>query len=126
MKISIVRTISCTGLLLLMALLGCSRDDKPPPPLAVEQIPVELDKAFKSGPQQARDLVAKVTASLQKKDFPAAYDAVHALSSLPDASRDQRALASRAELSVYGLLQTAQAQGDENAAAAVRFLKSTK
>ena len=107
-------------------LAGCAKDPGPPPPLAAEQIPAELDKAFKSASQATKDLVAKVSSGLQTKDYPAAYDAVQALGSVADTTREQRALTSRAMLTIYGLLQSAQAQGDDQAAAALRYHQMTK
>src|SRR5689334_17090414 len=100
-------------LLIWATICGCSHDDRPPPPLAMEQIPAEFDKAFKQAKQETRDLAQKVTATLQSKDYAAAYDAVQALCAAPDASKDQRGLAARAMLTIYGLLQQAQSQGDE-------------
>ena len=106
--------------------LACSKDPGPPPPLAAEQIPAELEKAFKAAKQETRDLAAKVSASLHAKDYPAAYDAIQALANIPDISIDQRKLTTRAMLTIYGLLQAAQAQGDDNASAALRYHQRTK
>ena len=111
---------------MLLLLAGCSKDPGPPPPLAVEQIPAELEKAFKQARQEPKDLVAKISASLQSKDYPAAYDAVQALGSVPDATKEQRSLTARAMLTIYGLLQEAQAQGDDKAAAALRYHQMSK
>ena len=117
----------CSLALCSMVLLpGCSKDPGPPPPLAVEQIPAELEKAFKQARQEPKDLVAKITTGLQSKDYPAAYDAVQALGSVPDATKEQRALTARAMLTIYGLLQEAQSQGDDKAAAALRYHQMSK
>ena len=105
---------------------GCSKDPGPPPPLAAEQIAPELEKVFTKAKPDTKDLVTKVTTGLQAKDYATSYDAVQALVALPDLSKDQRALCVRAMLTVYGLLQDAQAQGDEKAAAALRYHQSTK
>src|ERR1700716_208808 len=78
----IIQTTFWTVCSLALFLLGCSKDPGPPPPLAVEQIPAELDKAFKLAKQETKDLVAKVSSGLQAKDFPGAYDAVQGLCSL--------------------------------------------
>lgn len=106
--------------------LGCSKDPGPPPPLAVEQIPAELNKMFKDAKQDAKDLVAKLNSSLESKDYPAAYDAVQALGNLGDTTIPQRQLSARAMLTIYGLLQTAQSQGDEKAAESLQYHKMTK
>lgn len=105
---------------------GCSKQPGPPPPLAAERIAPEFEKVFGQAKPETKDVATKVTAGLQTKDYAASYDAVQALIALPDLSKDQRALSVRAMLTIYGLLQEAQAQGDEKAAAAVRYHQSTK
>jgi hypothetical protein len=125
----IKRVLQGTWFALLAGLIfqvGCSKNPTPPAPLALEQIPVELDKAFKEAKQETKDLVAKLNSSLQGKDYPAAYNAVQDLGGLPDATTEQRTLAARAMLTIYGLLQEAQAKGDDNASAALRYHQSTK
>lgn len=111
---------------LIFLIFGCAKDPGPPPPLPVEQIAVELDKSFKAARPETKDLVAKVSSSLQGKDYPAAYDAIQALSTVPDTTPEQRRLSARAMLTIYGLLQTAQSQGDENASAALRYHQMNK
>ncbi len=116
-------------LLILCSLLvvgGCSKDPGPPPPLAADRISPELQRVFNQAKAETKDLVTKVTTGLQSKDYATAYDAIQALIALPDLSKDQRALSVRAMLTIYGLLQDAQAQGDEKAAAALRYHQSTK
>jgi len=118
--------IVCSALCLLFLAAACSKDPGPPPPLAAEQIPAELDKAFKTAKQETKDLAAKVSAGIQAKDYPAAYDAIQALGNVPDTTIEQRKLTARAMLTIYGLLQTAQAQGDDNASAALSYHQRTK
>lgn len=117
-------------LLILCSLLvlagGCSKDPGPPPPLAADRISPELERVFSQGKAETKDLVTKVTTGLQSKDYATAYDAIQALIALPEATKEQRALSVRAMLTIYALLQDAQAQGDEKAAAAVRYHQSTK
>lgn len=105
---------------------GCNQAPTAPTPLAAEQIPAELEKAFKPAQETTKDLVTKVISGLQGKDYAGAYDAIQALCGAPDATKAQRALSVRAMLTIYGLLQTAQAQGDPNAAAALRYHQMTK
>src|SRR6516225_3116357 len=107
--------------ILLLFLAGCSKEPGPPPALAVEQIPAELEKAFKQAKQETKDVVGKLNSGLQNKDYADAYDAVQALGNIPDTTKEQRMLVSRAMLTIYGLLQTAQANGDDRAAAAIRY-----
>jgi hypothetical protein len=112
--------------ILLLFLAGCSKEPGPPPALAVEQIPAELEKAFKQAKQETKDVVGKLNSGLQNKDYADAYDAVQALGNIPDTTKEQRMLVSRAMLTIYGLLQTAQANGDDRAAAAIRYHQMTK
>jgi hypothetical protein len=112
--------------LITLCLAGCNREQGPPPSLAVEKIPAELEKAFAKASPESKDLVAKVTSGLQTKDFPAAYDAIQALGAVPSTTKEQRSVATRAMLTIYGLLQEAQSQGDEKSAAALRYHQSTK
>ena len=112
--------------ILLLFLAGCSKEPGPPPALAVEQIPAELEKAFKQAKQETKDVVGKLNSGLQNKDYADAYDAVQALGNIPDTTKEQRMLFSRAMLTIYGLLQTAQANGDDRAAAAIRYHQMTK
>jgi hypothetical protein len=117
-------------LLILCSLLilvgGCSKDPSPPPPLAADRISPELERVYKAAKAETKDLVTKVSTGLQSKDYATSYDAVQALIALPDLTKEQRALSVRAMLTIYGLLQDAQAQGDEKAAAALRYHQATK
>lgn len=111
---------------LLMWVTGCSKEAAAPPPLAADRIAPEMQKVFAQAKPETKDLVTKVTSSLQSKDYATSYDAVQALIALTDLSKDQRALTVRAMMTIYGLLQDAQAQGDEKAAAAIKYHQSTK
>ena len=114
------------GLALLSA-AGCNRGSSgPPPPLAVEQIPAEMQKAYSKATPEVKDAVAQLNSTLQNKDYPAAYQVVQVLCNLPVATKDQRLVSVRAMLTITGLLQAAQAQGDQNAAAVLSFQKKTR
>jgi len=121
MKHRIVNTIVLIASMAVLGPCGCGKDPGPPPPLAVEEIPAQMRKAFNGAESEAKDTVGRLTAALQSKDYPAAYEEVQALCSLPGETREQRSLAARALLTITGLLQTAQAQGDERAATALRL-----
>jgi len=85
-----------------------------------------MQKAFNNAEPQAKEAVGRLTSALQSKDYPAAFQEVQALCSLPGETREQRALAARALLTITGLLQTAQAEGDERAAAALRLRQMSR
>jgi hypothetical protein len=122
----IIQTLIFILCVAVLFLSGCRQDPGPLPVLAAEQIPTEFEKAFKLASAETRDLAAKVSSGVQAKDYPAAYDAVQALTSVPGTTQEQRALAARASLTIYGLLQAAQAQGDDKAAAALRYHQMSK
>jgi hypothetical protein len=105
---------------------GCKREAGPPPPLAVDQIPIAFEKAFKSAPPDLKDLAAKVSIAVQTNDYPAAFAAVQALSATPGATAEQSRLAARAMMTINDLLQTAETKGDEIAAETLKIYKATK
>ncbi len=110
----------------LLAGLGCHHDEGPPPPLPVEQMSAEFSKAFQNAKPEVKELADKVLKAVESKAYPAAYQATQELTMAPGATPAQQALAARALMTVTGLLQTAQAQGDESAAAALKVIQSTK
>src|SRR4051812_45926154 len=112
--------VVCFALLISIGPVGCNRSgSQPPPPLAVEQIPAEMNKAFAKAPGDVKEMVEKLNASLEAKDYVIASQTVQTLFNLPVATKDQRMVSTRAMLTINGLLQTAQAQGDQKAAAAL-------
>ena len=106
--------------------VGCHHDDGPPPPLAAEQIPSEFATGFKDAKPEVKDQADKVLKALEAKDYPAAHEAAQNLAMAPGANKAQQTLAARALLTITGLLQTAQAQGDEKAAEALKTYQGTK
>lgn len=107
-------------------LTGCNRNAGPPPPLAAEQFPAEFKKAFAKAPEAARALSTGVIETMQQKNYTAAYEAVQALVTLPNLTKEQQSIATRASLTINGLLQTAQNQGDQGAATALRTQRSNR
>lgn len=105
---------------------GCSRNAGPPPPLAAEQIPAAMEQAFHQAAAETKEAAGQVVSAVQSKDYPKASAVAQALSERPDLTSDQRLLVARALLTLNGLLQAAQAHGDENAAAALKFHQMTK
>lgn len=98
--------------------VGCNRaGSQPPAPLAVEQIPQEMNKAFAKAPADVKEMVNDLNKALEAKDYVAASQVVQTLFNLPVATKDQRMVTVRSMLTVNSLLQTAQAQGDQKAAA---------
>jgi len=106
--------------------LSCSRTPVPPTPLAADQIAPQLKKAFAQVPPPTSDLVNEIVAAVQTNGYVAAFQAVQALSAIPGTTKDQRFLASRVMLTLNGLLQSAQAQGDEGATVALKLYQHSK
>ncbi len=106
--------------------LGCHREVGPPAPLPAENIPGEFQKAFAKAAPEAKDLSSRVVAALTSKEYAGAYAAVQELCASPQASKAQKQLAARALLTITGLLQTAQSQGDQSAAEALELHKMFK
>src|SRR3954454_16885282 len=98
--------------LTLIIFPACHREVGPPTPLAVEQIPAELLKAYAKAKPDVLQIVNVLNSSLQSKDYTASFQAVQVLCNDPVATKEQRSVAVRAMLTINGLLQTAQAQGD--------------
>jgi len=126
MRKRILSMVYLSSALALWSSLGCHGEQGPPPPLAVEQIPTEFVKAFQNAKPEVKDLSNKVLQALEAKDFPAAHQAVQNLAMSPGATKAQQLLAARALIAITALLQTAQAQGDEKATAALKAYQSTK
>jgi hypothetical protein len=126
MKDRLVTAIYLVTLLVVLGSVGCGKNPGPPPPLPVEQIPAELQKAFNSAGTEAKDVVGRVISALQSKDYPTAYEKIQTLCALQEETKEQRLLAARVLITLTGLLQTAQAQGDESAAAALRLRQTSR
>jgi len=126
MKTEFTRAIWLLIALSLLGLAACNRTAGPPPPLAVEQIPAEMQKAYSKATTEDKDMVGRLNSALQNKDYPAAYQFVQALCNTPIATKEQRMTSVRAMLTITSLLQTAQAQGDPNAAAVLSFQKRNR
>ena len=109
----------------VLGALGCHHEEGPPP-LAADQIPSAFATGFKDAKPEVKDLADKVVKALEAKDYPAAHEAVQNLAMSPGATKSQQTLAARALVSVTELLQTAQSQGDEKAAEALKVYKGSK
>jgi hypothetical protein len=126
MKTEFSRAVWWFAALTLFGFAACNRTAGPPPPLAVEQIPAEMEKVYGKATPEDKDMVARLNSALQNKDYPAAYQFVQALCNTPVATKEQRMTSVRAMLTITSLLQTAQAQGDPNAAAVLSFQKRNR
>lgn len=126
MKKNFALPFAFTLFLAVLAALGCHHEDGPPPPLAADQIPSAFSAGFKDAKADVKDLADKVVKALEAKDYPAAHEAVQNLAMSPNATTSQQTLSARALVSITELLQTAQSQGDEKAAEALKVYKGSK
>jgi len=116
--------LSCFGALGLV--LACSPNTAPPSPLAVDQIPAEMQRVFAKAKPELRQIVDKMVEALKSKDFPTAFEGMHYLTTVRDATKEQQLVTARSMLTVNALLQTASAQGDQKAAALLEYQKRSK
>ena len=114
------------AIILGLALAGCGREAGPPPPLPVDQIPAAMNQVFVKCSPEAKNLVEEIEAALQATNYPAAYQEVQVLCGLPDASAEQRLVATRAMLTINGLLRELQSKGDPDAAAILKLQQRTR
>jgi hypothetical protein len=110
----------------LVSVAGCDRSRGPPPPLAIEQVPSVLQKAFTKAKPEAKDLVDQIVGALAAKDFSKAYLGFQALLAQSGLNKDQQSVASRGMLSVNGMLQEAQSKGDTHAADTLKAYRFNK
>lgn len=115
-----------TTLALLSFASACKRDSGPPPPLAADKIGPEFKKGFADATELTRSAAAEVVSALEAKNYVAAFGAAQALCARTDMTKAQQELASRALLTVNGLLKTAIESGDKDAAAALQMHKSSR
>ncbi len=122
--LEIVLTI---GLLFLLACSpGCSHSNSPPPPLALDQLPAEFEKAFKRAPADPQGLANQVVASVRARDYGKAFMDLQALAGLPGLTKEQTLLVARGTLTLRESLQAAQSQGDQKAAEILKFQHLTR
>lgn len=120
------KTTALAMLLVLAVGLGCNRTTPPPTPLTSEELPGVLEKTFGTAKPQAKELAALVVTSVKGRDFAKAFSTIQALTAEPGLTKEQVNIAARAMITISGMLQEAQAQGDAKAAAAINHYRETK
>ena len=117
------------NLALLVAVLtagGCDRSSAPIAPLSMEQLPATFEKAFSKAKPEVKDLANQVVSAVQSNAYASAYATLQGLSAVPTLTREQARIVGRGMVTINGLLQSAAAKGDENAAQAVQIYRSQK
>jgi len=106
---------------------GCGpKSIKPPSPLSEAEIPGALEKAFAKGVPELKDSANQIVAAVQAKDYSKAFNTLQSLSGREGLSNEQIEIINRALLTVRGLLQTAEAQGDQKAAQTIQLYHTKK
>jgi hypothetical protein len=115
------------GLLLATALMtGCSEAERPVAPIALEEIPTALSKAFASGKAESKDISAQTAVAVQAKDYAKAATLLETLRQRPDLTTQQGRTVAGAAMSVHSALATAEANGDQQAAEVLKAQRMTK
>jgi hypothetical protein len=124
-----LRFINLALAILLVASLGagCNRGaSAPPAPLPLDQIPAALQKAFGNANPESKNLADQIVATLQAQDYSKAFNQIQNLASTPGLNKEQQSIAARAVLTLNGVLQSAQAKGDEKAAETLKTYRVNK
>lgn len=108
-------------------LTGCGpKNIKPPSPMSEGEIPGAFEKAFAKAVPELKDSANQIVAAIQAKDYSKAFNNLQSVSGREGLSNEQIEVINRALLTVRGLLQTAQAQGDQKAAETIQLYQSKK
>ena len=121
-----LKSITVALLLGLTLGVGCSRTSPPPTPLALEELPAALEKAFSKAQADTKELANQVVAAVQAGDYSKAFLAIQTLAGQPGLTKEQLSVTSRATLTVNGLLEAAQAKGDAKAAQTLKTYRGDK
>jgi hypothetical protein len=105
---------------------GCKPQNAAPPPLTADEIPGAMQKAFTKAKPETRQLVDKLVAALQGKDYPGAYQIAQNISEDPGLTKEQLLTNARAMLGINELLKSASAGGDQSASAFINFQKHNR
>jgi hypothetical protein len=107
-------------------LAGCKPNNTPPTPLPVQQIPAEMNKAFTRAKPETKQIVDKMLAALESKDYPAAYQFGQYISGTPGITKGQLFVTARAMLEINSLLKEASTKGDQRASGFIDYQKHTR
>ncbi len=122
-----MQKVSFVVLFILLVTFGCSKKDiAPPEPLAVDQLPSAMGKAFSNAKPPVKDLATQVVSSVQAQDYSKAFMDVQNLSATPGLSKEQSAVTTRAMMTINDLMKSAIAKGDPKSAAALKHYQMTK
>jgi hypothetical protein len=121
-----VRRVGFALLFVLLVAGGCSKSDSPLPPLALNELPAALEKAFSKAQPEAKELANQVVKAVQSQDYPRAFEDIQSLAIAPGLTSEQVSTVARSRLTINELLQSAEAKGDEKAASTLENYRRTK
>lgn len=122
------RFLNKIGLLLFCLLYlaaGCGQN-KAPEPLALDQIPAAVEKAFSKAKPEIKNLAKQAVTTIQSKDYTAALLQLQNLSAVPQLTAEQLSVATRSLLTVNAQMQAAASQGDAQAAEVLKMRTMSK
>ena len=92
----------------------------------MDQIPTALNQAFDKSPAERKELVDRALSALQNKEIGKAAMVLEGLCAIPEISKKQREVATRALLTLNEELQAATQRGDKEAAEVLRLRQISK
>ncbi|MEK7685262.1 MAG: hypothetical protein AAB466_07565 [Verrucomicrobiota bacterium] len=110
---------------LLFLAAGCGKN-KAPEPLALDQIPAAVEKAFSKAKPEIKNLAKQAVATIQSKDYTTALLQLQNLSAVPQLTAEQLSVATRSLLTVNAQMQAAASQGDAQAAEVLKMRTMSK
>jgi hypothetical protein len=114
-------------LIIFLMGLGCGqRSTAPPAPIAVEELPAALQKAFAKAKSPLKDLASQAVEFLQAKDYGKAYQTVQNLTAQSGLNKQQIEILTRGSMALNTALQAAQSHGDQKAAETLNTYRINK
>ena len=111
-------------LLIALVLTACSKPSAEV--MAPDQVPGAINQAFGKTAGETKDMAADVVSACQKQDPVAAFTNLQALSQKKDLTPEQRSVAAHAMVAELKQMQTASANGDAAAQAALHQYMSNR
>ena len=115
-----------TLLLSLGLATGCNKSSVKPEPISLEALSPALNKVFTKAAPETKEVVSQIDSELQAKEYSKAYFDLQYLATKSGLSREQDSVLSRGLLCLNTTLQSAQANGDQTAAKALRWQRANK
>ena len=119
MRTDLILALGC----ITLAVCGCKKDA--PEAITTEQIPNQLENAFKGANTEACSAAQEIVTAV-RADNPQALAGLQDLTARSDITDEQRAAAERAKAALLRSLAEAEAKGDKKAEEALNQYRSSK